>query len=86
MKITAFFIVDKVLSKFIITQEVNNMKTMADGKQITTRIYYYLLDWNDFDSWRFMAKTFNKTKLHELTYNEAMELFKHATQEDLKVG
>ena len=60
------------------------MKIMADGKAISGRIYYYLLDWNDFDNWRFMAKTFNKCKLCELTFDEAMQLFEHATQGDLK--
>lgn len=59
------------------------MKTLADGFEVSARSYYYLLDWNEVNEWKFMVETFNKTKLKELTLSEYKILFSHATKTEL---
>lgn len=54
------------------------MKTTSDGIEVSSRSWYYLLDFNDKDNWDYMQIKFNKMKLHDLTYEEYMQLFKHA--------
>lgn len=57
------------------------MKEVKDGT-ISSRIYYYLLEWNESDGWKTMLNKFNKTQLHCLTVNEICELFMFATNDD----
>lgn len=59
------------------------MKVLDDGTKVPSRIYYYLLDWNDQDNWKYVTTFFDKTKLHTLTAEQFKELFKHATIIDL---
>lgn len=61
------------------------MKTLADGTQVSARTYYYLLDFNDRYRWKFIIENFNKQKLHELTIEEYIKLFDHATEVDKKL-
>ena len=58
------------------------MKTLADNTTVSSRTYYYLLDFNDNDNWTYMQKHFNKTKLKDLTVKEYIQLFEHATTAD----
>lgn len=58
------------------------MKTLSDGTEVSSRSYYYLLDWNEVNEWRFMADTFKKAKLNELTFSEYKILFSHATKNE----
>jgi len=58
------------------------MKTLAEGKEVPARGYYYLLDWNEVNEWEYMYKTFNKKRLCDLTILEYRQLFCYATQMD----
>jgi hypothetical protein len=58
------------------------MKLTADGKEISSRIWYYLLDWNELDEWRSMKLIYKKDKLRDLTKAQIVELFEIATQFD----
>lgn len=60
------------------------MKTLADGTQVDPRTFYYLLDFNDRDNWKFISTFFNKMKLSDLTKEEYWQLFEHVTKVDLE--
>lgn len=60
-------------------------KQLDTGEYIPSRIYYYLLDFNDSDGWATMRFLFNEVKLHKLSKKQIMELFVHVTVEDLKL-
>ena len=59
------------------------MKTLSDGYEVSDRSYYFLLDWNDENNWKFIGETFYKTKLKDLTIDEYEKLFEYATNFDL---
>jgi hypothetical protein len=59
------------------------MKTLSDGNVVTSRSYYYLLDFNEYDNWEYMRNTFNTCKLHELTLDQYKLMFIHATNKDI---
>ena len=51
------------------------MKQLSDGTTVSARTFYYLLDFNDRDNWKFISETFGKYKLSDLTleqYNPMM--------------
>lgn len=58
------------------------MKELADGTTVIARTYYYLLDFNDWDNWKFLFETFGKKRLCDLNITEFRILFKHATESD----
>ena len=60
------------------------MKELADGTQVSSRTYYYLLDFNDRDSWKTIMDNFNTGKLHDLNISQYIKLFEIATQADLQ--
>lgn len=60
------------------------MKTLFDGTQVSSRSYYYLLDWNEQNEWYYMAMNFNKNSLKDLTILEYLELFQYATENELE--
>lgn len=60
------------------------MKTLADGKEVSARSYYYLLDFNDRDGWKIMIERTGKHKLHDLTLPEFIGLFVEASKKELK--
>lgn len=55
------------------------MKTLSDNIEVTSRSYYFLLDWNEQDDWKFIAERFNKGRLMDLDLDEYMILWLHAT-------
>ena len=55
------------------------MKELADGCQVSSRSYYFLLDWNDTDNKKFISDTFKKQRLCDLNINEYMILWLMAT-------
>lgn len=59
------------------------MKTLSDGNEVTSRSYYYLLDWNEVNEWAYIAKEFKKARLCDLTTEEYKKLFEYATKNDL---
>jgi hypothetical protein len=61
------------------------MKTLADGKNVRARTYYYLLDWNKSNNKKYIAERFGKQKLYDLTLSEYKQLFNHATVSDLNL-
>lgn len=58
------------------------MKTLSDGKTVTSRSYYYLLDFNDFDNWKTISSMFGVMKLCDLTIKEYKELWNIATNKE----
>jgi len=60
------------------------MKELKDGTQVSARSYYYLLDFNDRDSWRTLVDEFGVTKLHDLNLEQYIRLFEIATEKELK--
>jgi len=60
------------------------MKTLIDGTQVSSRSYYYLLDWNEQNEWYYMAMNFNKSSLKDLTISEYLELFEYATKQEIE--
>lgn len=58
------------------------MKKLINGNEVSSRTYYYLLEFNDKDNWKFMVTNFNKMKLHELNLDEYRQLFEYATKND----
>ena len=58
------------------------MKTLSDGTEVSARIYYYLLDFNDKYRREYIQSKFNKQTLASLTINEFVDLFNHAIKVD----
>ena len=54
------------------------MKTLSDNNEVTSRSYYFLLDWNEQDERHFINETFNKNRLCDLTLPEYKKLWKYA--------
>ena len=59
------------------------MKLLTDGIEVTSRSYYFLLDWNEANEYSFIMSTFGKSRLKDLTISEYKELFIHAMNTDL---
>ena len=59
------------------------MKELADGTNVTSRGYYFILDWNDRNNFEYLMNTFRKKKLFELNLNEYRNLFVHAFNDEL---
>jgi len=57
------------------------MKTI-DNINVSSRSYYFLLDFNEKDDWLTIAQMFNVTKLSELTIKQYAELFKIASEKE----
>jgi len=59
------------------------MKELADGTKINSGSYYFLLDYNDRNNFEYLLKTFNNKKLCELNLDEYIDLYKHASDEEV---
>lgn len=46
------------------------MKTLKDGYEVSSRSYYYLLDWNEVNELQYISECFGKTRLIDLNKNE----------------
>jgi hypothetical protein len=55
------------------------MKTLADGFTVSSKSYYFLLDWNDQNNKQFISEKFGKQRLCELDKEEYMILWLNAT-------
>jgi hypothetical protein len=60
------------------------MKELSDGTQVSSRSYYFLLDFNDRDSWKTLVENFNVTRLHDLTKEQYIRLFEIACEKELE--
>ena len=57
------------------------MKTLSSGSRVPSRLYYYLLDFND-ENREFMFDLFHVTRLYDLTKDQFYELFQYASGTD----
>lgn len=60
------------------------MKQLADGTKVVSRMYYYLLDFNDMTNWDYIRNTFQKNALRDLNKAEFIQLFQHAITVDME--
>ncbi len=58
------------------------MKELADESKVSSKSYYFLLDWNDMDNKKFIADNFQKQRLRELNITEYMILWLNATTQE----
>ena len=59
------------------------MKQLTDGTQIPARIWYYILDWNDHDSFKTL-QSFGTSRMCELSRVQFHQLFRIAFKYDLE--
>lgn len=59
------------------------MKVLVDGTKVVSRMYYYLLDFNDITGRDYIRNTLRKNALTELNKEEFVKLFKHASSVDV---
>jgi len=78
---------DGYLGCYILVGVMVDMKTLSDGRKVPSRLYSMVLDWNESNSLVYMDEQFGKFRLLELTFDEFIQLFKHATEDELlKLG
>jgi hypothetical protein len=58
------------------------MKQLIDGKLVPAGVYYYLLDWNERDSWHTIQRLFKVISLRQLTCLQFLDLFQYAVKQD----
>jgi len=61
------------------------MKELSDGTQVTSRSYYFLLDFNDRDGWKTLVDNFDVRRLHDLNKEQYIKLFEIATKAELEL-
>lgn len=61
------------------------MKELKNGEQVTSRSYYFLLDFNDRDSWKTLYDNFNVKRLNDLTKEQYIKLFEMAVEKELEL-
>ena len=61
------------------------MKELADGTQVTSRSFYFLLDWNDRNNWQVMQGLYGEMKLSQLKKHQYVYLFEKAMASELEV-
>lgn len=59
------------------------MRVLVDGTKVVSRMYYYLLDFNDITDWDYIRNTLKKNALRELNKEEFVKLFNHACSVDV---
>jgi len=59
------------------------MKTLIDGTQVTSRSYYFLLDFNDKTDRKIMLDLWGIEKLNALNKQQYIYLFKKAMKAEL---
>ena len=60
------------------------MKELADGHKVSDRSYYFLLDWNDKNNFKYLMNVIGKSKLNDCTRKEYKKLFEFASKHELK--
>jgi hypothetical protein len=60
------------------------MKSLADGTQVSSWSWYYLLEFGDQTAWEYLREKYATTMLHSLKKAEYWDYFEHATQTELK--
>ena len=59
------------------------MKRLADNTPVPSRVYYYLLDFNEKTGWEYLVNTIKKERLADVNQSEFWDLFAYATKTDL---
>ncbi len=60
------------------------MKKLADGSEVTSKSYYFLLDWNDQNKFEYMYNNLNQSGLKNLNIRQYRDLWEHATNDELQ--
>ncbi len=60
------------------------MKILKDGSEVSSRSYYYLLDWNEVDEHNTLFELYGVMKLSKLLLSQYSNLFYVATQSEYK--
>lgn len=60
------------------------MKELVDGTQVTSRGYYFLLDWNDKNNKKIMTDLYDVNRQYDLTKHQYVYLMKRAMSDELK--
>ena len=60
------------------------MKKLTDGTQVSSRSYYFLLDFNDRNNHKIINDLYSVMRLYELTKSQYIYLFKKAIDIELK--
>jgi len=58
------------------------MKKLVCGFEVSSRSYYFLLDWLDMNGREFIVKGYKKIRLFDLSRDEYTALWLHATTEE----
>ena len=78
--------IDQTQFNFIeIKKYARTMKFLADGTEVSSRTWYYLLEFNDRNEWDFMMKEFQKIRLSDLPIDEYLKLWLYATSVDADI-
>jgi hypothetical protein len=59
------------------------MKQTSDGREVPSRIYYFLLEFNERDERTILNEVFKVDRLKDLDYDSFWELFKLASEKEL---
>ncbi len=62
------------------------MKQLADGTEVSSRSYYYLLEYNDRDEWKTIDSLYGICKLSELNKEQYWNLFHVLTKKELEAN
>lgn len=60
------------------------MKKLADGTDVSSRGFYFLLDWNDRNDKKVMSNLYGEVKLKDLTLHQYLYMMKHAMADEIK--
>jgi len=60
------------------------MKELKDGTKVSSRSYYFLLDWNEQDEHKTIYNSCGKMSLSELNALEYSLLFQYATAKEIE--
>jgi len=58
------------------------MKTLSDGKNVSAKSYYFLLEWNEQNKKQYIQETFNKNRLCDLELSQYIILWDFATKDE----
>lgn len=58
------------------------MKKLIDGTEVSSRSWYYLLDFNERDNWQTIDRGFDTLKLSNLRIDQYKELFNIAASKE----
>ena len=61
------------------------MKELSNKERVPSRIYYYLLEWNEKDNKQYMSEVIKKDRLYDCNKHQIYELFFHASKTDISI-